>query len=279
MDLQPIGPETIDKAEWLLRRGFPDRGPGFWQQALGRLEAFRERALTGPIGVLLALKGEPVGVLLTLWSRSDGTPAGTKINLSSWYVEDRARYLAPRMLQRVTAAEGVLYTDLTPSPSVRALNERLGLLPVRIGSMIVPVALDALRRDEARVIDHTGYGMLASTEAAMLADHAKLGAAPALLESADGAAPLIFAPSRLRGLNGMRLLFAPSRALVARHRGAIARYLMRRGAWFLEIEANADERWPGTLFARHRAAMFAKGLPDDDAIDHSYSELVFIPSA
>lgn len=276
MDLRPIGPDNIEDAERLLRQGFPDRAAGFWQRALARLDAYRTEALTGPIGVLLAVKGEPAGVLLTIESPA---PRGRKVNLSSWYVEDRARFLAPRMLQQVTAGEDVIYTDLSPSPSVRALNERLGLMPVRMGSMILPLALDALRPDTARVLEHTAYGRTSGRDAQLLADHAGLGALPALLESDNGVEPLIFLPTRLRGLRGVRLVYAPSRDSVARHRGAIARHLMRHRAWFLEIEANADERWPGTLFARNRSAVFAKGAVDEDRIDHSYSELVFLSSA
>ncbi len=271
MELRAIEAKDLDSAVALLERGFPDRPRGFWQRRLEELQEYRQQSGVGPIGTLLNIKGEDVGVLLTIES-----PGGAKVNLSSWYVDERARLGAARMLQKAVAGPAI-YTDLTPTSEVRALNARLGITPQRIGSMLVPVLPDALRPDSATIRDFNQIS-LPERPRTLLADHIALGLHAAVLKTDDAALPLIFMPTGIRGLKGMRVIYTPSRAALARHRGALARHLVSRGALFVEIEANRSETWSGALHSANRCAVFAKGPVDPDSIDHSYSELVFLHS-
>lgn len=282
MNLQPIGPENIDRAEAVLCRGFPDRPPDFWHNALGALTRYQSSARTAASGSLLSVCGTDVGVLLAIESpsRSRNGRAIRKVNLSSWYVDESARYLAAMMLKASIASPEIVYTDLTPTLAVRALNQRLGLVPIRIGSMIVPLPIDALRPDQANVtaFAETSLSDLDPDDARMLHDHAAMGLESAVLVDGGAATPLILMPTRFRGLRGARVLHAPSRGDLRRHRGSIARYLIKLGFLFLEVEAARSETWPSSLFAPTRAAVFAKGPIDLDGIDHSYSELAFLHS-
>ncbi len=275
MELRAIEEQDLGSAETLLCRGFPERPRWFWRSRLAALQSYRKQAGVGPIGTLLRIKGEDVGVLLTIESPPG---LGRKVNLSSWYVEDGARLAAARMLQKSVVGDAV-YTDLTPTREVRLLNERIGIVPVRLGSLLAPTPIDALRLDRGRVLPFaTSTAPLSDPHRQMLADHAAMGLDAAVLEADGAAMPLIFMPTRFRGLAGARVIHATSRDMLRRHRGAIARYLLGRGKLFTEIEANRDEAWSGSAFAPNRSAVFAKGPVDPHGIDHAYSELVFLHS-
>jgi hypothetical protein len=268
MQIEVITSGALGRAEAVLCRGFPRRPPGFWKSVLGALEAYRAARGAGPIGTLLVDRGEDVGVLLTLDSPAG---AGRKLNLSSWYVDQRARFWAPLMLRAAVAA-GELVTDLSPTREVEAVNERLGIAARVRGSMIAPTPLDSLRPSGAR-LDRE----LAGVRGELLRDHLAMGMLCATLVLPDGQRqPLIFLRTRLRGVPGARLIYCESLSLVSRQRGAIARFLLGQGLLFLEIEANRSECWPGTLHAARRCRVFAKGELPADAIDHSYTELTFL---
>lgn len=272
MQIEVITSGALGRAEAVLCRGFPQRPPGFWNRVLKALDAYRATRGAGPIGTLLVDKGEDVGVLLTL--DSPAAPAGgRKLNLSSWYVDQRARFWAPLMLKAAVQA-GELVTDLSPTRDVEAVNERLGVAGRVRGSMIVPTPFDSFLRSPARLVRQPGDDM-----AQLLADHAAMGLICATLSDDAGAMPLIFLPTRLRGLPGARLIYCPSLGRLRRHRGAVARFLLGRGRMFLEIEANRADAWPGALHAPSRCRVFAKGELPADAIDHSYTELTFIHQA
>lgn len=269
MQIEIITPGALKRAEAVLSRGFPDRPPGFWNGVLGRLSAYRKAHGAGPIGTLLVDGDQDVGVLLTL--DSPAAPGRRKLNLSSWYVDQRARFWAPLMLKAAVEA-GELVTDLTPTREVEAVNERLGLVGRIRGSMIVPTLFDSFRRTSARLTQQRP-----ERENQLLADHTAMGLVGATLVTAEGAAePLILLPTKLRGLPGARLIYCRDLSLVRRQRGAIARFLLSRGLMFLEIEANRADTWPGAFHAPSRCRVFAKGALATDAIDHSYTELTFI---
>jgi hypothetical protein len=269
MQIEVITPGALGRAEAVLCRGFPYRPPGFWKGVLGALEAYRNARGAGPIGTLLVDKGEDVGVLLTLDSPSGA--GARKLNLSSWYVDQRARFWAPLMLRAAVEA-GDVVTDLSPTREVEAVNERLGVAGRIRGSMIVPTLLDSVRPSAARISED-----VAADDGQLLRDHAAMGMMCATLAIPDGRdQPLIFLPTRLRGLPGARLIYCRSLSAARQHRGAISRFLIGRGHLFLEIEANRADTWPGALHAPSRCRVFARGELPADAIDHSYTELTFL---
>lgn len=278
MQIEIITSGALGRAEAVLCRGFPQRPPGFWNRLLKALSAYREARGAGPIGTLLVDKGEDVGVLLTLDSPGGAASAGRKLNLSSWYVDQRARFFAPLMLRAAVAAAD-LVTDLSPTHDVEALNERLGLAGRVRGSMIVPTLLDSFRLDSFRP-SRARLSLDRQVGDQLLADHAAMGLVCATLLSEGGAAdPLIFLPTRLRGVPGVRLIYCPNLGRLQLHRGAVARFLVGQGRMFLEIEANRADTWPGALHAPSRCRVFASGELPADAIDHSYTELTFIHQA
>lgn len=272
MQIETIETTQLGRAEAVLARGFPNRPPGFWRRALSTLDDYRRRHQSQPIGTLLVHEGKDVGVLLSIESRTAG--GGRKVNLSSWYVDAEARFFAPLML-RAALARAPVATDLSPTGDVRAVNERLGMGGRVLGSMIVPLPIDALRPSQGKVREGTAGA--SGADDVLLADHAAMGLVTATLGEATGTVhPLIFMPTTLRGVPGARLIYCRSLSTVGRERGAIARFLLARGYLFLEIEANRADTWPGAIHAPSRCVVFAKGELPVDAIDHSYTELPFI---
>ena len=76
---------------------------------------------------------------------------------------------------------------------------------------------------------------------------------------------------------GARVILARDRALLATAIGPIARYLLRRGLMFLEFDSPAPAPITGSLFVTRAAPVQSTWTAETDAIDHTFSELMFIP--
>lgn len=280
--LVPIDETNMESAHALLVRGFPSRDPAFWNEGLKRQADHHARREGGPIGQLLRVGGGDVGVILTMRSwRAD--PAGGRrkiVNLSSWYVDEAHRWLAPRMLKTVLSEPDAIHTDLTPSESVERLNGRLGLVPWNDGVLLVLLPATALRRDgaPAEMLDLGAVprDRLPPATWTMLEDHVALGCICTVLRLGDRYRPLIFTRTRRKGLPTARLIYADSKAELAGALGTVSRFLLARAILMLEMPARRDERLPAAWFSEGMRPTFARGTIDPDSIDHAYSELVLL---
>jgi hypothetical protein len=279
--LEPIHDGDDGEALATLSRGFPSRSREFWQSGLARQAKYQDTVASGPLGYLLRVAGAPAGIILTMRSHRPGPhgSARTVLNLSSWYVDEPHRWLAPRMLQKVLAEDVDVFTDLTPSPPVREMVRRLGFIQRHEGVLLAPLAVSAFQFGGSAAIapfDEAGAGALPAEARALLADHRALGCMVALLTVAGRVQPLVFSPTRRKHLPSARLVFAPCVADVRDHVGVIARYLLAQGVMFLEIPANRGETAFGAWFTRRPPPTFARGEVDSAAVDHAYSEFVFL---
>ena len=104
MKLRPIDDCNSGNALAVLTRGFPEKSKSFWADGLRKILTSPSRRDAEPVGFLMAIGGEDVGVVLTIPSERPG-PGGTQnvFNLAAWYVDETHRWLAPRMLQKVVA--------------------------------------------------------------------------------------------------------------------------------------------------------------------------------
>jgi hypothetical protein len=267
----------------LLVRGFPDRSSAYWGAVLDRLFQHRTRHATGPIGHILSTAGKDAGILLTIERPGRGSTAPRTINLSSWYADPEARWMAVRLLQKAMDDTSAAYTDLSASPEARSVNEKLGFRLMSQGSVLVPTMLLAAGRSNHSRLHPVSDRWLAtlardagSDMAVAVEDHHRLGAIAGILETETGASPVIALPTRSRGLAGARIVLAERRALAAGS-AAIGRHLMARGKLFLEYEPLPDETLPkSAIRSPGRASLYVHGATDPARIDHSYSELVFL---
>jgi hypothetical protein len=229
----------------------------------------------------MRVKGVPAGVILTMRSERpgpDGDPR-TVLNLSSWYVDEDHRWLAPRMLQKILSEKVDLFTDLTPSEPVREMIGRLGFVRRHEGVLMAALALSAMQFGASAAVGAAGEaGMreIGADAARLVADHAALGCIVALLRAGGDVHPLIFAPTRRKSLPSARLVYAPSLTAVRDHVGAIARYLLAQGVLFLEIPANRGDSAFGAWFTTRPPPTFTRGKVAEDMVDHAYSEFVFL---
>jgi hypothetical protein len=282
MTLQPIEEESLGDAISILSRGFPARPPSFWKESIERLSAYRRATGGPPIGRLMTVEGRRVGVILTIASKHrSGERERDVVNLSSWYVEDEYRWLAPRMLARIVADDNVVFTDLSPNPQTARLNERLGFHTAAEGLRLHFLPWTAVSsRSSGRMVpfEHIPPGVIPAAELELLAHHRELGSIAAALRAGGSYYAFLFQPTRRRGLPTARLLLAPSRQLVEEHRAAIARFLLashRVFALTFHGDSSAVSKGGGVLWNRS-ASVQVKGKWEPERIDHTYSELVFL---
>jgi hypothetical protein len=241
----------------------------------------RHQCTEAPVAYLLEVSGRNVGIILTIPSErmhENGTQDRV-VNLSSWYVDGEHRWRAPRMLQQITANDNTLYTDLTPTSPVQTLIGRLDFKRWTEGALLFPLPWFAWRRTgDAHVVplDRLPADAVPASILRIMTQHAAWDCLSAALWDGTRLHPLIFSRTQRKGLPIARLLYAGDRAVVTRWMPAIARYLMRERMVLLAMSANRSERMPGSIFTRRVPPTFYKGATNTSAIDHTYSEFVFL---
>lgn len=276
MQLRPITDDVLDGAIAVLRRGFPERPAAFWREGFARVRTFCGGGSCPP-GYLMNVGGEDVGVLLTFANiRTEPQPI---VNLSSWYVDMQHRWLAPRMLQKLTGCSKTLYTDLTPTPQLRPMIEQFGFRARSDGAIfhLLPWTwLTQPRNADVIAFEKIGSSDLPAPILTMMHEHDELGCIACALWDGDTLHPLVFAPMRRRAIPFARLAYARSKNAVASHLGPIARYLLARGLPLLMIDGFQSERPPHCAFTHKAPPVYMKGDMKPDAVDFTYSELVLL---
>ena len=276
MKLRPIDDSNSSDALAVLTRGFPERTTSFWVDGLRKILASPSRRDAEPIGFLMAMGGEDVGVVLTIPSERPG-PGGMRnvFNLAAWYVDEPHRWLAPRMLQKVVA-QAAVFTDLTPSAAAQQINQRLGFEVLNEGFQVFPLPWTALRaRKQARVIP-VEQASLSDDARATLDQHLRLGCVVAVLQNGADHHPLIFSRMTRRRLPGARVILTDSKSLIVDNLAVISRFLLGNGMFFLLMDANRADATAGGSISRWSAPTYVKGAADRNRIDHTYSELIFL---
>jgi len=276
MKLRPIDDSDFDNALAVLKRGFPEKSDSFWADGLQKILASPSRRDAEPVGFLMAMGGEDVGIVLTIPGKRPG-PDGTRnlFNLAAWYVDEPHRWLAPRMLQKVVAQDAV-FTDLTPSLAAQAINQRLGFEILNEGFQVFPLPWTALRaRKQARVIS-ADQADLPNDMRATLDQHARLGCVVAMLQDGVAHHPMIFSRLTRRRLPGARVILTDSKKLIVDNLAVVSRFLLRNGMFFLLMDANRADASAASSIFRWSAPTYVKGAIDRNRIDHTYSELIFL---
>jgi hypothetical protein len=281
MHLRSINARDFEGAVSLLVRGFPSKSESFWAAGLERLMDFSHPTESGPVGYIMTADAKDVGIILTIPSQQPARRGTTRnvVSLAAWYVDEDHRWLAPRMLQKVLSDPNAVFLDLTPSPAVRPIIERLGFEVLHEGFLVFLSPLAAMRSEPLGVkvlSPDTGGISLAEDVQTMLDHHSKLGCIVAVLRDGESHSPLVFSRLRTRGMPGARLIFAESKAMVASNIATISRFLLRKGVIFLKMDASRGDAIAGSLLSRWSAPTYIKGAADRSRIDFTYSELVFL---
>jgi hypothetical protein len=279
--LRPISFEALDTTLPILSRGFPALGRDAWSVGLDRLRRYGASTPQARAAYLLEADGREVGVMLAIPSKrvDGGAAAHPVVNLSSWYIDPEHRWQAPRMLRSILGCNATLYTDLTPSPPVRAMIGRLGFRAWTEGTLLFALALFALRSTgDSHVVPLRDLPLDAfpAPTRRMLDEHAGFDCLCGGLWDGNALHPLIFSRKIYRGIPAARLIFADARGIVLAHIAAISRFLIREKLLLLAVNADRCERIPYSFFTPRTAPTFYKGPSAPAQCDFAYSEFAFL---
>lgn len=287
MKLRPILRADANAAVSLLSEGFPVHSRQAWQDSVRRLFAHVEHGWDGSIGHIASEGGRDIGLGLAIpGHRSAYEPEPRKVvNLAAFYLRPGNEWMTTLFLRRMMKDASVEYVDLTASIAMREVNRRLGFTDRSHGIVVAPTALAALRpARRVRIIpfEKLTHGMLSPEHRSLLEHHARLQAI-ALAVEVDGAChPLILVKSRRRRVVGARVVLARDTELIRRIAGPLSRHLLGSGILFLEFDSTARSGAgkaviPGSALVTDVAPAQSTWGPGSGAIDHTFSELVFIP--
>lgn len=280
--LQPLVPADFPVAAALLAEGFPARTLGFWQEGLRRIERHAGNARCGvPLGYLLRIDGEAVGVTLT--------PATTRrmadgairrvVNFSSLYLREAHRWRTVQFFRTVLSDPQTTYLDLTPAEHVRPMLPLFGFRPVSVGHDIVALpaaACGAGHGASLRALRETDALPPGAPDMAILMAHRELGCEPLLLEHPEGSTLFVYRRRPMRGVPAARLKFVGSHRALRRHLPLLARHCLARGMLVLTWDARAELPPPRLGYRRPTMPWYARGPVPDDCTDFIGSELCLL---
>ncbi|PZF85515.1 hypothetical protein C1I92_05080 [Jiangella anatolica] len=225
-----------------------------------------------------------VGVYAAVYSERD--IAGERVafcNLAAFCVLEEYRTHSLRLVRALLGQKGYVFTDLSPSGNVIALNERLGF-----------TRLDTATRLVANLPRISGRGTRVTTDPAALErtltgrdadvyrDHREAPAAQHLLVERDGAhGYLVYRRDRRKRLPlfATPLYAGGDRGVLRQAWPAVGAHLLRQGLPLTLAERRVlgfAPGGPGTELSQPRPKMFRAADVDPESIDHLYSELTLV---
>ena len=278
-----ISATDIDAVADLLTRGFAGRPRDYWIQGLRRQAARQVPDGYPRFGYMLDHNGQPVGVLLLLYtSRRDGQEVAIHCNLSSWYVEPAFRNYAPLLTKIAQKHEEVTYLNISPATWTWPIIEAQGFVPYCSGLFFSMPALSRIKPGmevETVAADARTIEGLSSRETELLTRHARYGCLSLVCRTAGGdALPFILLPVRIRrgwiAPPAMQLIYCRDIADYVRCAGAIGRMLVRRGKLSVILDSNGPVRGLTGIFSMARGRKYFKGPNRPRLADLTDTELV-----
>lgn len=235
-------------------------------------------------GFLLEVSGRIVGAYLGVYA--DRVLAGTATrvcNLAAFCVVEEHRAHSLRLVRAMIGQRGFVFTDLSPSGNVIALNERLGFEHLDTATSLT-VNLPRVAPRGIRISSDVDVAEATVTgdDARLLRDHRAARAVRHVsIRSGGGHAYLMVRKVRRKGLPVFATVLhaGGDRELLSRTWPAVGAHLLaRHGALATLVERRVlpDVYGRGRALARPRPKMFrAKNVPAAE-IDDLYSELVLL---
>lgn len=272
----------VDAVADLLTRGFVGRSRNYWIQGLRR-QAFRPVPDGYPrFGYMLDNDGEPVGVLLLIYTtRKDGEETAIQCNLSSWYVEPAYRNYASLLTKIAQRHKHVTYLNISPAPRTWPIIETQGFRAYCRGLFFsVPALSRAPRWSKIEVISqHTKQiEGLSDEETELLTRHVRYNCLSLVCRTPKGVSPFILQSVRIRrGFIAppvMQLIYCRSAAEYTACAGRIGRLLLRLGK--LSVIVDSNEPIPGLvgIYTERRGRKYFKGPHRPRLADLTDTELV-----
>lgn len=282
MKLRPILRAEAHTAASLLAEGFPVHAVDTWRESIRLLFSHVATSDDGAIGYIATAGGRDVGIGLAIPTQRTAYEAEPRniVNLAAFYLRPGNEWMTTPFLRRMMKDPDVEYVDLTASVAMREVNRRLGFTDQSEGMIVVPTFAAALRPGRGvRVLrsNEVPRGAMSDEHRGLLVRHEQLGAISLAVEIGDDFHPLILARSYRRRVRGTRVILARDRDLVGAVLGPLCRHLLKLGILFLEFDACAKTSLPEAIFVSRFAPVQSTRPSDNPAIDHTFSELLFIP--
>ena len=239
-------------------------------------------------GFRLVSGGETVGIYAAVYSERDlgGEDSVVICNLAAFCVLREFRSHGFLLVRALLAQRGLEFTDLSPSGSVVAMNERLGFKMADTATAIVGNWPRSHRQSNVRITsgDTIEFPDIASVrDVKIYRDHRDAPAARHLfVESGESYAYLIFRRDRRKGLPlfASPLYVGGDRRLLKSAWKGVSAHLFTR----YKLPATLAERRvlgftpPGPSFelSSPRPKMFRGRVIDSTSMDYLYSELMLV---
>ncbi|HTW16412.1 MAG TPA: hypothetical protein VMF51_14850 [Nocardioides sp.] len=235
-------------------------------------------------GFLLRAGDRLVGVQLAFYAEREVEGRTVRFcNLGAWCVLEPYRGHGLRLLRAALAQRGHVFTDLSPSGSVVAINERLRFRSLDTTTALVPNLPRLPGRRRARVVTDLDEidRALDGAERALFRDHRRAGAAHHVLLDAGprGRCYVMYRSDRRRGMRLFAtLLHVSDPDVLRRCRPDLARHLLARRLPVTLAELRVVGGRPaGSVLLRHPRPKQVRGTEvSPDAVDNLYSELVLV---
>jgi hypothetical protein len=269
----------LPEAANILVEGFPRYSLAFWQKRL-RAMTQRERAPGTPIFGYGLDVGSLQGVVLTFGS-SHGPPKASQtiVNISSWTVRPTLRGAAAFELYRRAANAGdMTFSNLSAAAHTVKTIKKLGFTQWTAGQIAAAgVARSPGARRRIVPLGDAEREGLSPERAAMMRYHQARGCLVFCLEGNERLAPFMFLPRRVKGVIPLaQLIYCERLSDFIDNSRTITLEILKRGYAALLVDASGPiEGLVGRYFPG-QAPKYYKGAMPIYAIDHSYSEMIYI---
>jgi hypothetical protein len=276
--LRQIAEADLPAIAKLLSEGFQNRTTDYWLRGLRR-HVMRPRPADYPTyGFCLDSGGEPVGVILLLFSNmpsADGIRV--RCNVSSWYVRPAFRGYGSLLVTSTTRDKRVTYFNITPAPHTWSTVEAQGFLVYCKGQMYGIPVLSRARPASVMPFSDQALRMRAE-DVDLLRQHAGFGCLSVVVRDADVDHPFVFQKHYVKGLVPVyRLLYCRSTNDFVRYAGNLGRFLLRRGGLLVRFDANEAAPMAG-WFSDARGRKYAKGPHAPQLGDLAFTEAALFDS-
>lgn len=273
--------EEQDLAELaqIMSEGFPRHPLAYWQN---RMQTLTNRVCapgTQRYGYGIEADGLK-GAILTIGSLHGPSDSPQKIvNISSWTVRPSHRGPPARELYRyATQYSNFTYSNLSAASHTLKTVLQSGFRE-RTAGQIIAVGIRKTPRKAVRLVypqDAERAG-LTPYKAEMLRYHADQGCIAFCLELADRLVPFIFLPRRIKpGIPVAQLIYCEQSDDFQENSRTIYLSLLARGYLAMLVDASGPIAGLKGKYFPGKAAKYYKGEPPLAAVDHTYSEMVYI---
>jgi hypothetical protein len=273
-----IGSTDLEEIAELLHEGFPQRSRKYWAAALQRLDSQPTPEGFPKFGYMLEAYGGAVGVLLLIcsWIPSDG-PASIRCNVSSWYVRPPFRPYSSLLVSPAIRNRAATYVNVDPDVPTWPIIEAQGFRRV-CGGAFASVAMFSLRSDPARVSHirtiRPTENNLTQVEQRVLEDHDRFGCISICCQSSGQTHPFVFRRRRFNRfpLPCAELIYSRGTDDLIRFKGAIGKFLARRGMFWILVGANGPVDGLIGRYFPDKLPIYSKGPAPPRPGDLAYTE-------